>query len=243
MGHPQDPDGHRHHYSVWISHNDVSGVNFWDDRKSGRIVHQRFEKFEDADYHAALVALNHWINETNNTVMLVERRTIRAQPMLNNEWLLIIDLQFESKDKAVTFGKTSFGMVGVRMAKTICVNDGGGTIRNSEGAEGEKEIFWKPAKWVDYTGPITAKAVEGITLFDHPSNPNHPSCFHVRSDGWMGASLSFKGPIIVDPGKPLMLRYGLYVHAGKQPVEQIQKQWDEFAKTAAPEPWQSSKKK
>ncbi|MDD4872703.1 MAG: PmoA family protein [Kiritimatiellae bacterium] len=243
MGHPHDPEGHKHHYSVWIAHNDVNGVNFWDDRKSGRIVHQRVEKLEDTEDHATLTTLNHWINEASNTVLLVERRTATAQPLPNNEWLLVVDLQLESKDKAVTFCKTPFGLVGVRMAKTICINDGGGSIRNSEGADGEKDIFWKPAKWVDYSGPITAKAVEGITLFDHPSNPNHPSCFHVRSDGWMGASLSFKGPIIVEPGKPLMLRYGLYVHTGKQPIEEIQKRWDEFAKTPAPEPWKPAKKK
>jgi hypothetical protein len=243
MGHPQDPEGHRHHYSVWISHNDVNGLSFWDDGSKGRIVHQRVEKFEDTDDHATLITKNHWINETNNTVLLIERRTTRAQPLPNGEWLLVIDLQFEPKDKAVTFGKTPFGLIGVRMAKTICINDGGGTIRNSEGAEGEKDIFWKPAKWVDYSGPITAKAIEGITLFDHPSNPNHPAAFHVRSDGWMGASLSFNGPMIVDPGKPLMLRYALYVHSGMPAIEQIQKQWDEFAKTPAPEPWKPAKKK
>ena len=36
---------------------------------------------------------------------------------------------------------------------------------------------------------------------DHPGNPNHPSAFHVREDGWMGASLTFKAPITIEPGK------------------------------------------
>src|SRR5437868_1999873 len=41
MGHPHDPESHSHHNSVWISHNSVNGVSFWDDRGKGKIVHQR----------------------------------------------------------------------------------------------------------------------------------------------------------------------------------------------------------
>src|SRR5262249_2780266 len=41
MGNPRDPNTHSHHNSVWISHHDVNGVNFWDDRGKGRIVHRR----------------------------------------------------------------------------------------------------------------------------------------------------------------------------------------------------------
>ncbi len=108
----------------------------------------------------------------------------------------------------MTLGATPFGMVGVRMAKTIGVNDGGGLIRNSEGnvnEQGPNGVFRKKARWVDYSGPITDSAAEGITLFDHPSNPNHPSHFHVRNDGWMGASLTLEKPITITPGEPLRL--------------------------------------
>src|SRR4030095_844411 len=111
-----------------------------------------------------------------------------------DEWLLIMDVQLDARNGPVTLGKTPFGLIGVRMAKTIGVNDGGGTIRNSEGAVNESEVFWKTARWVDYSGPITARASEGIVLMDHPDNPHHPAVYHVRNDGWMGASLTFAGP-------------------------------------------------
>ena len=32
MGHPHDPHGHSHHNSVWISHNDLNGLDFWGGR-------------------------------------------------------------------------------------------------------------------------------------------------------------------------------------------------------------------
>ena len=72
----------------------------------------------------------------------------------------------------------------------------------------------------------------GITLMDHPANPNHPSVFHVRNDGWMGASLTFDTPRALKPGAPLILRYGLYVHGGMPSTNAIQRQWLKFAARA-----------
>jgi hypothetical protein len=232
MGHPHDPITHSHHNSVWISHNDVNGVTFWGDtgKNTGRIVHQRVEKLTDGDAEASVTALNAWIEDATKKTLLTERRKTTVQTLDKGEWLLILDLQFDAKNE-VTLGKSPFGMIGVRMAKSIGVNDGNGTIRNSSGQVNEKEVFWKPAKWVDYSGAIVDKTVEGITLFDHPSNPNHPSVFHVRNDGWMGASLTFVEPRKIEPGKSLRLRYGLYVHAGQPSTEALESRWAIFAKT------------
>ena len=129
----------------------------------------------------------------------------------------------------MTLGKTPFGMIGVRMAKTLGVHDSGGTIRNSQGAVNEKEVFWKQAKWVDYSGAITNDKLEGIAIFDHPDNPNFPSHFHVRNDGWMGASLTFAAPRDIQPDKPLHLRYGLYVHNDMKAADAIMTKWKQFS--------------
>ena len=153
-----------------------------------------------------------------------------VRPVGERDWLLVIDLELSAPSSSTTLGKTPFGMVGVRMAKTIGVHDGGGLIRNSEGKVGEKGgVFWKPARWVDYSGPISPGESGGITLLDHPDNPNHPSVFHVRDDGWMGASLTFDGPRTIEPGRPLRLRYGLYAHSGVPTAEAIAASWKAFA--------------
>lgn len=233
MGHPHDPESHSHHNSFWVAHADVNSLSFWEDRSKGRILHQRVERFEDSDAEALLIVQNVWQNETNHQALLTERRAMRVLPLLEKEWLLIIDLELQANTGEVVLGKTPFGLVGVRMAKTIGVNDGGGTLRNSEGGVGEKEIFWKHARWVDYSGPITRTATEGITLMDHPANPNHPTGFHVRGDGWMGASFTLDAARTLQPKQPLQLRYGLYVHAGQPSLEALNKRWEEFAKTIA----------
>jgi hypothetical protein len=236
MGHPRDPESHSHHNSVWVAHNSVDGVSFWDDRSKGTIVQQRVEKLEDeGDDVAAVVTASNWVNEADGKVLLRERRRTAVRLLDKGEYLLLIDLRLEAPGgRPVTLGKTPFGLVGVRMAKTIGVNDGGGTVRNSEGGVNEKEVLWKRAKWVDYSGPVTNDAVEGVTLFDHPSNPNHPTFFHVRNDGWMGASLTYDADRAIEPGKPLMLRYGLYVHAGAPAVERLNADWTAFSKLDPP---------
>jgi len=241
MGHPHDPESHSHHNSVWISHNDVDGISFWSDRGSGKIRHKRIVKLEDAGEYSSIVTENQWVTNEDK-VLLLETRKITVLLLGNFEWLLIIDMEFKAKDKPVTLGKTPFGMIGVRMAKTIGVNDGGGRIRNSEGAVNEKEVFWKRARWVDYSGAVTNEKLQGITLFDHPDNPNFPTYFHVRNDGWMGASLTFDGPRKIQPNEPLHLRYGLYIHSDMKLREALEAKWKQFTEIRSAKLQKSIKK-
>jgi len=60
MGHPHDPETHSHHNSVWISHRDVNGVNFWEDRGTARIVEKRILGFDDSDQNASVWTENAW---------------------------------------------------------------------------------------------------------------------------------------------------------------------------------------
>jgi hypothetical protein len=230
MGHPHDPVTHSHHNSVWVAHHDVNGESFWDDRGPGRIVHRRIVRYDDGEA-ARIVALNTWVG-AGGRVHLLERRGLSVRPLADEQWLMVLDLQFEPERQPVTLGVTPFGIVGVRMAKTIGVRDGGGRILNSDGnlnESGPNGAFRKRARWVDYSGPIAAGVAEGLTLLDHPSNPNHPSAFHVRDDGWMGASLTLDRAITIDPGKPLRLRYALLVHRGVPEIEAIERHWTSFA--------------
>ncbi|MFQ5495786.1 MAG: DUF6807 family protein, partial [Phycisphaerae bacterium] len=177
---------------------------------------------------------NAWQQSGGKTLM-IERRRIGVEPGDGGQWAMTIDLQLESPgNKPVTLGQTPFGIIGVRMAKTIGTHDGGGRILNSEGRINEQEVFRKPARWVDYSGPVTHEATGGITLMDHPSNPDHPTPFHVRGDGWMGASLTLNRPLVIRPGQPLRLRYGLWMHAGVPGVEQVDAHWQVFAADELP---------
>lgn len=234
MGHPHDPVTHSHHNGVWISHSDVNGIDFWGDhaKVQGRIVTQHVDFYDDSDTTAVMQMTNHWVRASDNEVQLIETRRSEVRPLDGRKsWVMLIDLEFAApKGQTATFGPTFFGLVGVRMAKSIGVHDGGGRILNSEGQLNEKEVFRKPASWCDYTGRITNTddGFAGITLFDHPMNPQQGKAFHVRDDGWMCACTSPEATIVVTDEQKLHLRYGLWVHDGVPTREQCNAQWLAF---------------
>lgn len=238
MGHPHDPVTHSHHNGVWISHNSVNGIDFWGDyaKEQGRIVTQRVDRYEDADDAAAMLMTNHWVRASDNELQLIELRRSEVRPLDGRKsWLMVIDIEFAAPaGKPATLGPTFFGLVGVRMAKTIGVHDGGGRILNSEGQINEKEVFRKPARWCDYSGRVTndADGFGGITLFDHPSNPQHGKAFHVRDDGWMCACTSPEAAIEVTGTQKLRLRYGLWVHDGVPAQADCEAKWQAFTALA-----------
>jgi len=230
MGHPHDPVGHGHHNSVWISHNDVAGVDFWSNRGEPVIFCDQVLQYEDGPKQAWMLTVNTWRERMWGASLMKERRRICVEPLSGDEWLMMIDLRLEAEgNEPVTLGQTPFGIIGVRMAKTIGVHDGGGRILNSEGQINEEQVFRKRARWVDYSGPVTKQATGGITLMDHPANPDHPTPFHVRGDGWMGACLTLNRPLEIRPGEPLRLRYGLWMHAGVPGGERVDVRWEDFA--------------
>lgn len=244
MGHPHDPVSHSHHNSVWISHVDVNQVDFWSDKPGPQIICRRVVEYGERPTTAAdgqgfaqawLVAEIDWLSATG-TILLREERRLSVIVLASAEeawrapdqvlargYLIVFDLSFRPGGKEpVVFGETPFGLIGVRMTKTIGVRDGGGRILNSEGDVNEKAAFRKPARWVDYSGPLTPSLQGGITLFDHPDNPGYPNPFHVRDDGWMGICLTLGGPLTVDVGKTLALRYILWCHDGVPQREKIE---------------------
>lgn len=236
MGHPHDPFGHSHHNSVWVTHNDLNGLDFWGDhaKKQGRIVTVEVsrEGYEDTDALAAMRMVNHWISEEDQSLQLIEVRRTEVRPLDGaKSWFMIVDLEYSPpKGKTATFGPTGFGLIAVRVAKSIGVNDGGGRILNSEGQINEKAMFRLPARWVDYSGRISndEDGFAGITLMNHPKNPHHPTAFHVRDDGWMGACLSLDTPVEVKDGDKIQLRYALWVHDGVPSLVECEGMWKTF---------------
>lgn len=87
--------------------------------------------------------------------LLEEKRQVTVATLENGEWMLVLELELTPVKQPVHIGDTAFGMLGVRMAKSIGVKDGGGAIQISEGGVDELGCFRKKARWADYSGPVT----------------------------------------------------------------------------------------
>jgi hypothetical protein len=231
MGHPGAPD-HDHHRSIWFSHNKVLGIDFWSDRSPARIRQKSWLSYQDDDREAAMAVLLGWYDGHDPKELLEQElvTAVRAGP----EGATFVELQatFRPTAESLEFGKTNFGFLAVRVARNLSAHFGGGQITGSTGAQGEPALFGKPAKWMDYSGPVPKGGSEGITYFDHPNNPRHPVGWHVREDGWMGASVCLLEPITTTRKDPLRLRYLLHAHKGTIQAERADQVAKEFAATA-----------
>jgi hypothetical protein len=232
--HPKDPYTHNHHLSLWVGHQNVGGQNFWEHLRSpARIVHDRIVSLEDGDA-ARLTIRARWLDGAQKPLLLDERTwTLAPEPAGPGEFTLDLKLTLSPAAGPVVLGRTHFGFLAVRVAKFMGTLDGGGTILNSEGARNEKELMpHRRARWCDYSGRATAAEVNGITLMDHPSNPNHPTHFHVRGDGWMGASFTEEGDVTLTKEGPLVLRYRFWVHRGPADPADLDARWKAWAAQA-----------
>jgi hypothetical protein len=228
MGHPGAPD-HDHHRSVWFAHEKVVGVNFWGDNTPARVRQKGWLCYQDGDAEAAMAVLLGWNDGHDPRDLLEQELVAGVRPGPDGETFVELQATFRPTAESLEFGKTNFGFLAVRVAKNLSAHFGGGTITNSDGATGEPAVFGKPARWVDYSGPVPAGGTEGVTYFDHPANPGHPTAWHVREDGWMGASVCLGGSVTTTRQRPLVLRYLLHAHRGPVAPDRAAEVQSEFA--------------
>lgn len=235
MGHPGAPN-HDHHRSVWFAHHKVLGIDFWSDETTATIRQREWLVYDSTDEHAILAVRLGWFDGhdprelLNQTLMAIVRPGPQA-----GETLLELQSVFEPTADALEFQKTNFGFMAVRVAASLSEAFGGGRLTSSDGLVGEKDadnrpvIFGSRARWVDYSGPVRPEVVEGLTYFDHPSNPGFPNHWHVRQDGWMGCAPCFAGSLTTTKKAPLRLRWLLHAHAGDCQPERAQQVAEQFA--------------
>jgi hypothetical protein len=212
FGKPHDPTGsHAHHYSLWITHNSVNGIDFWGER-GGIIAHEALDLMEDGPIFSRLIQRARWRH--NNNDVLRETRTVTTFVASNDFRALDIEITLTPATNAVTFGKTSFGFLAARVAQSMTPFDGAGEIRTSTGALNEARVHLTHAAWLDQSGPIAQDQWGGIAILDHPDNPRFPTGWHCRNDGWAGAAFNLDGPLTLERNATLRLRYRVVLHRG-----------------------------
>jgi hypothetical protein len=240
MGHPGAPN-HDHHQSIWFAHHKVLGVDFWGNGGPARIRQKQWLAYQDEPEAAIMAVQLGWYDGHDPRELMEQELIAMVRGGERGETLVELHSTFRPVAERLEFGQTNFGFLAVRVAKSLSAHFGGGTSTNSERADGEPAIFGRPARWMDYSGKVTSHvdgvgqtAVEGITYFDHPQNPRYPSHWHVRADGWMGASVCFQEPIVTTREQPLTLRYLLHAHTGSVDPVRAENVAREFAERPLP---------
>ncbi|GIW98277.1 MAG: hypothetical protein KatS3mg111_1610 [Pirellulaceae bacterium] len=227
MGHPGAAN-HDHHRSLWFAHQDVLGIDCWTDHTPAMIRQtQRLVLDDGADAARAAWRL-HWLDGHDPAPLLQQDVVATIRPLDTlGAWTLELQCDFLTSAQGVAFRQSNFGILGLRVAKSLSRAFGAGIITGADGGVNEQELFGRPNRWIDYSGPIAVKdnepVLEGIAIIDHRQNPGHRehqwACWHVRDDGWFGPSLSRHQDVELVADEVLRCRYLIVVHAGPCPVE------------------------
>jgi hypothetical protein len=229
---------HRHQRSLWFSHGNVGGVDFWAERGKGvgTIKHLEFTKLSGGK-PGVIATHNAWLAPDGRRVC-EDERTLRFDTDGDARWI-DFEITVKAVDGDVVFGDTKEGTFGVRVAESLSVDaKRGGKIVNSEGQSNDK-AWGQPAAWVDYHGPIERQTV-GIAIFNHPSSFRYPTCWHVRGYGLFAANpfglhelsggKKGSGALTLSRGKTVTLRYRVLLHKGDEREGRVAERFSTYAK-------------
>jgi len=239
---PLDPDvasekdrDHIHQRSLWFTHGDVNGIDFWSEGK-GRIEHREFGEVS-AGPEAVIVTRNDWRSPNDNTRLLEDERRFTFGGDAEQRWIDVA-IEIKASDGPVVFGDTKEGSFGVRVPSSVRVDSlKGGKIVNSEG-QANKDAWGKPAAWVDYHGPIEDETL-GIAILNHPSSFRFPTHWHVRTYGLFAANPfgrgdftngKEKGTYTLPAGETMKLRYRVLLHKGDEKQGRVAEAFEAFSK-------------
>ena len=145
---------HPHHASMWYTHGEVNGIDFWATGKGkGKLVHQDFLSIKGSSF----TALNLWQNADGKTICQDER-TLSFHAPSEEDRAIDISVTIKATVGNVTFGDTKEGSMGIRMAPQFRLKGevAKGSALNSEGIVG-KAVWGKRASWVSYWAPFEEK--------------------------------------------------------------------------------------
>ena len=236
---------HDHHRSLWLTHGDVNGIDFWlddEDKGCGRIVQTDVQARQDSDSDAAIITTtNDWVGPDGKRILSDKRRFAFFEDA--GRRIIDCDVLLMASDGDVNFGDTKEGSFGMRVAGTMKVDaKQGGVITNAEGLN-NKEAWGQRSEWVDYSGPVDDDTV-GITIHGHPSGFGFPCRWHVRTYGLFAANPfgvhHFTGGaktsgIVLKDGTQMRLNYRVVLHDGPLDAEQAAEDSKNYANDPRPE--------
>ena len=235
---------HVHHKSLWYTHGAVNGVDFWGEGKGrGKIVQTKLLKATTVGKCAVIKTANSWRRDGGGEVC----QDTRTLTFCVESGGRTIDLEITIMASAgdVVFGDTKEGSMGIRTHPNLRLNNdkrrgvttANGHSINSEGVR-DKAMWGKRAAWVDYWGTVDGKVV-GVGIFDHPSNPRHPTWWHARDYGLVAANPygihDFEkkpkgtGDLKIPAGESRSWRYRFVFHEGDAEAAKIAARYKAFA--------------
>jgi hypothetical protein len=217
------PPDHYHHQGIFWRWKtvEVDGRNYSHWVYDG--IETRFVKWLERRTDATTAELaveNGWF--VGDTKVMVERVSMRARRSDGQARSLDIRLTLIPGDKPVTLtgakGK-SYGGLTARFdawpRTDVVVRAPGATVQDEgrTGLAAKGDLAETPLPWADFASQFPGGAHRsGAAVFIHPSHPDYPPtwltrCYGAMCVGWPGVKSQ-----TLEPGKPVVLRYRIWIH-------------------------------
>jgi Methane oxygenase PmoA len=228
--HEHDHGFEPHQRPLYFGHGDVNGYSFWVEEifanyykdlkfKYGRMVFRKLDAMKSGPSSGSVRAT---FDLTGGSGEVLGQET-QSFVFRGDGEARTIDCEFVIKAgaKPIVFGDSKEGTFAVRLNQSLDAPQG--VMRNSEGGEGEAQVWGKRANWVNVDGLVDGKMV-GVAIFDSPSSFRHPTYWHARGYGLLAANpfgLSYflndkkaSGSYTLPPGNTVKFAYRVVVHDG-----------------------------
>ena len=246
-----EANDHPHHRSLWYAHGAVNGVDFWTDRQGAKILPRELLAAESHGNTVVIRSSNDWMTSAGQTLLSDERTLVFS--VEGGARQIDYTVELKASHGEVTLGDTKEGSMAIRTNSRLRlkadpnhgVTEVSGHAVNSEGVEG-RELWGKHAAWVDYWGELPAadgegRVTAGVAIFDHPSNPRHPTTWHARDYGLVAANpfglSDFEeaprgtGDLKLAEGESVRFSYRFVFHDGDAEAARVAERFAEYAKT------------
>jgi len=233
-----DQQDHIHHRSMWSAHGDLNGTDNWTEMEGhGSSRHYAFEEQTSGPVFGRFSAKHEWLTAEGQAYMRAYI-DVTLYAIDGDARMLDYTICFRPLSGPVRFGDTKEGgIIAVRVASSMC-GQNGGLIENAYGGLTERECWGRPAPWVDYSG-TAGSDLYGITLMEHPENPQYPTRWHVRDYGLFAAnpfalhdylgSDQVDGSAVLEPGQVWKYAYRVVLHRGRAADAAIRDRFLAFA--------------
>ena len=246
-GIPGEVEDHPHHRSLWFTHGNVNGVDFWAEggTNKGKIVNESVEQSMKGGA-GVIKSRNKWV-AADGAVQVTDETTVTIRGVPDGR---ILDYEVTLKapaGKPAVFGDTKEGSMAIRLPLWMTPSHGQGKAKKHEGkgtiindsGQLNDDTWGKKSTWVDYHAPKDGK-VYGVAMFDHPKNPRHPTWWHVRSYALFAANPFGKhdfeklsdpkaGDLTIPAGQSVTFRWRMYFHMGDEKTAKVAERYKEYA--------------
>ncbi|MGI8962505.1 MAG: PmoA family protein [Bryobacteraceae bacterium] len=246
MGDPKASSFEPHQRPLYFGHGDIDGLDFWAEAVFGKYYHehsrQAFGHTANATIQEArggpdsgTLRASFALEDPNRRVIGQETQEFTFR---GDDHTRAIDCEFilKATNGPIAIGDSKEGTFGIRLGRELSAPLG--HMINSHGGQGEKEIWGKPADWVDYFGTVSGRDV-GIAVFDHPKSFRHPTTWHARAYGLLAANpFGFReftrdsqqdGSWAIPEGNSLKFRYRVLIYEGSLSPDQISNAYKQYA--------------